>query len=108
MKKTPEDYVKEDIRKYLGTLSNCWYDIRQAGGFSYKKGVPDIYGCYYGYHFEIEVKKENGGKTSSLQERQKHILLESGCLYILANDVNLVKEKFKEVKEYAKRCHHPW
>ena len=59
MKKTPEDYVKDDIENYLDTLDNCWRDTRQAGGFSYKKGLPDIYGCYYGYHFEIEVKKIN-------------------------------------------------
>lgn len=108
MKKTPEDYVKDDIENYLDTLDNCWRDTRQAGGFSYKKGLPDIYGCYYGYHFEIEVKKEEGGKTSPLQDRQKHILLGSKCLYILADCLDVVKEKFEEVKEYAERHHLPW
>lgn len=108
MKKTPEDYVRDDIKAYLDTLTNCWYDVRQVNGFGYKKGLPDIYGCYYGYHFEIEVKREKGGKTSPLQDRQKHILLGSNTLYILANNLTLVQEKFKEVKDYAERHNLPW
>lgn len=67
---TPEGKVKEDILKYFKNLQNqgipLFYERRQAGGFSYKKGLPDIYFVYNGKHIELELKAK-GGKPSGMQ-----------------------------------------
>ena len=69
---------------------------REAAGFNYKKGLPDIYCVYKGKHIEIEVKDPKG-ETSVMQDKQKILLENAGAIYILAKDVNDVKEKFFEI-----------
>lgn len=64
---TPEKKVQNDIISYLKSL-DVFYERRQAGGFSYKKGIPDLYFVYNGQHVEVEVKKD-GGSLSVMQEK---------------------------------------
>lgn len=67
---TPETRVKNEIIRYLESLQNqgapIYIDRRQAGGFSYKKGLPDLYFVYDGTHIELEFKAPNG-EASSMQ-----------------------------------------
>ncbi len=69
---TPEKSVQNRIMNYLKKLEDegypCYHERRQAGGFSYKKGIPDIYAVFNGIHIEIEVKRP-GGELSSMQEK---------------------------------------
>lgn len=67
---TPENKVKNNILRYFKTLQNkglpLFYERRQSGGFSYKKGLPDMYFVYKGIHVELELKAKDG-KPSSMQ-----------------------------------------
>ena len=92
---TPEDRVKSAIRKYLDDLKQSsggqlFWDARQAGGFCYKKGIPDLWCVYKGVHYEIEVKAPGGHRTP-LQEKFQTILQKAGCVYIVADCVEDVK-----------------
>ena len=68
-----EKKVQNDIVYYLKRLSTqhpILVERRQAGGFSYKKGIPDLYAIINGIHLEIEVKAP--GKTLTvMQEKYK-------------------------------------
>ena len=60
---TPEKRVQNKIVDYLHALEDEGFPIfverRNAGGFSYKKGIPDLYAVINGQHVEIEVKRES-------------------------------------------------
>ncbi len=89
-----EDNVKDPILKYLKNLPNCFVQRREAGGFSYKKGIPDIYCVYKGIHYEIETK-DLDGETSIMQDKQRIILENAGCVYILAKSLEDVTSIIK-------------
>lgn len=96
---TPEQKVQTKIISWLKTLRDqglpIFYEKRQAGGFSYKKGIPDIYGCYAGQHFEVEVKRP-GGSRSALQEKFEQIMINAGAKYAVINDAEEFKAWFKD------------
>lgn len=45
-----------------------WEHRSGSGGFSYKKGVPDLFVVANGHHLEIELKASSG-KLSAMQEK---------------------------------------
>lgn len=67
---TPERKVKESLINYLSSLKKSgvkiYYEAREAGGFAYRKGLPDLWYIYNGHHVEIEVKAK-GGQLSTMQ-----------------------------------------
>ena len=68
---TPEKIVQNAIIAKLKDLSKSvpiYVERRNAGGFSYKKGIPDLYAIINGIHLEIEVKQP-GGSLSPMQEK---------------------------------------
>ena len=84
-----EDIIQNNIIKWL-KKNNIWYQRREAGGFTYKKGIPDLYCIYKGKHIEIEVKDPKG-QVSSMQIKQRQILEQAGAIYILATSVQDVQ-----------------
>ena len=75
-----------DITKFLREEmkhSRCYYERRSAVGYGYRKGIPDLWFAKNGKHYEIELKKTNGSR-STLQyyyERFfKHINAEYACI----------------------------
>ena len=92
---TPEKRVQIPIIKYLTSLEKEGYPIfferRQAGGYSYKKGIPDLYAVVNGIHIEIEVKKP-GGQLSTMQEKFRDMCIAKNILWICAESVEEVKE----------------
>ena len=85
-----EDIIQNNIIKWL-KKNNIWYQRREAGGFTYKKGLPDLYCIYKGHHIEIEVKDPKG-QVSSMQIKQRQILEQAGAIYILATSVQDVQK----------------
>lgn len=69
---TPEKRVQNAIVEYLTELQKqgepVFVERRNAGGFSYKKGIPDLYAVINGIHLEIEVKQP-GESLSTMQEK---------------------------------------
>ena len=92
---TPEKIVQNDIMKYMKSLQEQGYPVyverRQAGGFSYKMGIPDLYGIVNGRHIEIEVKRP-GAERSSMQIKQQQKFEAVGALYICADSVDKIKQ----------------
>jgi len=99
---TPEGQIQRSIQQYLAKLEEngvIFQDKRQAGGFSYKKGIPDIYFCYKGYHIECEVKAVNG-KLSTMQEKyEERCIKQWNMLYFHPRSVQDVKDFLKTIDE---------
>lgn len=93
----PERYVQDQILRWLSSLKDAGHPIywekRQAGGWSYKKGLPDITGTYYGYHFEIEVKAP-GGHRSAEQEKWEMRFKSINVKYLVSDRLSEVKTWF--------------
>lgn len=72
-RQTKEANLTDKVVKYLDELQKrglpLFYDHRSgSGGYSYKKGIPDLYIVINGIHIECELKAPDG-KLSSMQEK---------------------------------------
>ena len=88
---TPEKRVQSAIMRKLKELQDSgaplFFERRQAGGFSYQKGIPDLYAVYNGRHIEIEVKAP-GGQQSSMQIKFMERCRKLNMLYVCADCVD--------------------
>lgn len=57
-----EQSVQSKIERYLKD-NNIFFEKRQAGGFQYRKGIPDLYFVFNHEHIEIEIKDPNGSPS---------------------------------------------
>lgn len=93
-----ESQILKDIINYLKKLKSLGYPIdyerRQAGGFSYKSGRPDLYFVYNGQHIEVETKTEIG-ELRSMQEVYKKYFESINIIYICARSLDDVKKVMK-------------
>lgn len=92
---TPEKEVQNAIISYFKNLRDKGIDNyverRQAGGFSYKIGLPDLWVIIQGRHIEIEVKQANGNLRAT-QEKWAKRFEQLGVIYICAKSVDDVKD----------------
>lgn len=105
---TPETKVKEDILEYFKKLQNqgipLFYERRQAGGFSYKKGLPDIYFVYDGIHIELELKAKEGhpsGMQIMWQRKFKELYNIDDYIVESVDEVKQIIEKINTTKKEA-------
>ena len=95
-----ESIVKQDIMKYLSKLKEenhpIFFERREAGGFAYKKGIPDLYAVYNGIHIEIEVKASNG-KTRPLQDKWKKRCQKINIPYICVSSIEDFEQFFENI-----------
>lgn len=102
-KKTPEKIVQDDIIDYIKELKKLNHPIdferRQAGGFNYKKGKPDLFIIYNGIHIELEVKAP-GGKQTPLQIKfEKKCKNKNICPYMCIDSLEkFIEELWKIIK----------
>lgn len=84
---TPERKVKKKLVDHIKSLQKSgepiYYEPREAGGYTYRKGIPDLWIAYKGRHIEIEVKAP-GGEQSTMQikwaERLGQLGVECYCI----------------------------
>lgn len=92
---TPEKRVQNQILNYLHSLEKegypIFYERRQAGGFSYKMGIPDIYAVVNGRHLEIEVKQP-GGQLRPMQEKFRDKCQAINISWVCADNLDDVKK----------------
>lgn len=97
---TEEKRIQNKILSYLNKLKKegypIFYERRQSGGFSYKKGIPDIYVVYDGKHIEIEVKKK-GGKLSTMQEKFRDMCIEKNIGWLVVDDIETLYKYMKNL-----------
>lgn len=77
---TPEKKVQNQIIDFLENQNNLVYERRQAGGFNYRAGLPDVWFVFNGRHCEVEVKAP-GGVVGSLQLKHEAAFKQAGSLY---------------------------
>lgn len=99
---TPEKVVQNAIVAYVKLLAKkgepVYIERRQAGGFSYKMGIPDLYAVYKGQHIEIEVKAP--GKTlRPMQEKWRDKCQQLNIKYICADNIDDIKTLFAELSD---------
>lgn len=91
---TPEKSVQNSIINYCKKLADkgfpIMYERRQAGGFSYKMGIPDLYVVINGIHIEIEVKRP-GGQLRPMQEKFRDKCYKLHIAYLCADNLDDVK-----------------
>lgn len=97
-----EQKIQDKIIKYLEKLDKenepIFWEKRQAGGFTYRIGLPDLYIVYYGKHIEIEIKAPDGKRSSAQikwEMKCKQRLIKYGCV----KTVEEVKKILESVKE---------
>lgn len=87
---TPEKRVQNAIVDYLNELQKrgepVFVERRNAGGFSYKKGIPDLYAIINGIHLEIEVKQP-GASLSTMQMKFRDKCKKLKILWVCAECV---------------------
>ena len=76
----PETKIQNKIIGYIKKIPDLQYERRQAGGFNYKSGEPDLWFVYRGRHVEVEVKAP-GGIPTGLQLLREEEYLRAGALY---------------------------
>ena len=90
---TPEKRVQNAIVDYLNELQKhgapVFVERRNAGGFSYKKGIPDLYAVINGIHLEIEVKQP-GAQLETMQEKYRDKCAQLNICWICADCVENV------------------
>lgn len=96
-----ENKIQKSILKYLKDLKDVgepiFFERRQAGGLSYKKGIPDVYAVYNGVHIEIEVK-DPGGSLTTMQEKFRDLCKKININYICATSLDDFIEYLNEIK----------
>lgn len=94
---TPEKRVQNSLMKYMSNLETdghpIFFERRQAGGFSYKMGIPDLYAVYNGRHIEIEVKAP-GEHLRPMQIKFKQQCERKNILYICCSDLQDLRQFF--------------
>ena len=91
---TPEGKVLSAVTSYLRIeMKNgrCYYERRNAVGLNYRKGIPDIWFTKNGKHYEVELKRP-GGTRSTLQYKYEKIFKELNTEYVCIDSF----EKFLE------------
>lgn len=96
---TSEKQIQNQIIKLFESYKKAgipiFWEKRQAGGYLYRKGLPDIYCVIYGIHFEIEVKSPNG-KLSAMQEKFRDFCKQNEIDWICADSIDSIKNYFRE------------
>ena len=104
---TPEKRVQNSLMSYMSKLETdghpIFFERRQAGGFSYKMGIPDLYAVYDGQHIEIEVKAP-GCNLRPMQIKFKQQCEQKNILYICCSDLQDLRQFF--INEFF-GCSHP-
>lgn len=85
MATTPEGALSRQIEAWLKKKAAegaplYWEHRSGAGGFAYKKGLPDFFIVANGRHVEAELKAP-GGRLTPMQEKWAAKLKAAGCIY---------------------------
>lgn len=97
---TPERKVKKKLIKYISDLKKSgvpiYYEPREAGGFTYRKGIPDFWFLYNGRHVEIEAKAP-GGEQSTMQIKWAEIFwrlgIECYCIESVDELIEIIEKR---------------
>ena len=83
---------QKQILKFLNAIPNCIAESRTQTGYG-KKGGADIFGCFNGRHFELEVKQP-GAQPTKLQKEWLDRWAANGSISGKVVDIQTTREVF--------------
>lgn len=90
-----EKNLQNRVMNYLKSLKDAGVSIsygkREALGFSYKDGIPDVFFDTPSHHCEIELKAP-GGKPSAIQLKWELLCKRKGVPYLRSSDYKKIVE----------------
>ena len=89
--------VIQSIRRYLGTLPECFF-WKEHGGQYGTAGIPDLIVCYKGRFIGLECKVGKN-KPTVLQEVTIRQILRAGGYALVVRTVDEVKEIIEAFKK---------
>lgn len=82
------------LKELEGNHLPIYYEKRQAGGYMYHTGLPDLFIVINGQHIEIELKSRYGHR-STMQLKWEKIFTTVGIEYHCVKDF----DEFKKIVE---------
>lgn len=89
-----EKKIQNAVSKYLDSVPELYYNKHSE---RYKKGVPDIIGCYRGHFFAIELKREKGGVIAPLQTRHAEKITKAAGRHLFASSLQQVVDFIENI-----------
>lgn len=86
-----EKNIENRIKDYLKSIGSHCFSYKVHGDMFTPKGTPDITGCLWGRHFEIEVKQP-GEKPEPIQKRMMKKWRRAGAIVGVAYSLGDVKK----------------
>lgn len=100
MTQSPEGRLKKKIKEYLKQRGAAFFPI--PGGAYGMEGAPDYVVCYKGRFVAVEGKTYSGTQ-SEVQKGREAWILEAGGIYVLARNVDSVREALDEIDKEEER-----
>lgn len=94
-KRQLEKPIENEIKKWL--ITQGYYFYKNHGNVWTEPGRPDIQVCAGGLFIAIETKASHGGIQSEAQKFHQKRIEDNNGVYILANSLQQVEEKFEEL-----------
>lgn len=94
-----ERNLLKNVTNYLKKLEKenkpIFWERRQAGGFNYRTGIPDLYVVVNGVHKEIELKDPN---LKQFEHKPEQILWQNKFKKV--NIESIISNDFEEIKNF--------
>lgn len=94
-----EKNLLKNVTNFLKKLENegkpVFWERRQAGGFNYRIGIPDLYVVTNGIHKEIELKDS---KLKQFEYKPEQVLWQNKFKKV--NIESIISNDFEEIKSF--------
>lgn len=77
-----EGDVKENVKRVLSSIHNCWWFMPPANGYG-RAGIPDFIGSVNGHLFGVETKFGKGELTAMQAMEINKIMSSNGRVWVV-------------------------
>lgn len=90
-----EGDVKENVKRVLHSIPNCWWFMPPANGYG-RAGIPDFIGSASGHLFGVETKFGKGELTAMQAMEINKIMSSNGRVWVV-RETNFDEWRFEFV-----------
>lgn len=87
-----EKKLQDQVLNYLKRMGGYWVKVHVTA-YS-KKGTPDVIGCYKGKFYAFELKREDGGVVSKIQQHTLEQINHNGGTGMIIKNIEQLKKVF--------------